>query len=68
MSSRRRSSQTETDNGHAAILAVTDDQAQRLYYVMKNGDWTLQLRPVKKPKDSSRSTDTFTTVLAGGSK
>ena len=60
--------QTETENGHAAILAVTDDQAQRLYYVMKNGDWTLQLRPVKKPKDSSRSTDTYTTVLAGGSK
>lgn len=60
--------QTETDNGHAAILAVTDDQAQRLYYVMKNGDWSLQLRPVKKPKDSSRSTDTFTTVLAGGGR
>ena len=52
----------------AVILAVTDDQAQRLYYVMKNGDWTLQLRPVKKPKDSGRSTDTFSTVLAGGSK
>jgi Flp pilus assembly protein CpaB len=60
--------QTENNNGHAVILAVTDDQAQRLYYVMKNGDWTLQLRPVKKPKDSNRSTDTFSTVLAGGSK
>ncbi len=60
--------QTESDNGHAAMLAVTDAQAQRLYYVMKNGDWTLQLRPVKKPKDSNRSTDTYTTVLAGGSK
>jgi len=60
--------QTESDNTHAAILAVTDAQAQRLYFVMKNGDWTLQLRPVKKPKDSSRSTDTYTTVLAGGSK
>ncbi len=36
---------------------MTDEQAQRLYYVMKNGDWTLQLRPVKKPKDSKRSTD-----------
>jgi Flp pilus assembly protein CpaB len=60
--------QTTNDNAHAVVLAVTDDQAQRLYYVMKNGDWTLQLRPVKKPKDSNRSTDTFTTVLAGGSK
>ena len=55
-------------NGHAVVLAVTDEQAQRLYYVMKNGDWTLQLRPVKKPRDNSRSVDTFTTVLAGGGK
>jgi Flp pilus assembly protein CpaB len=56
------------NNQDSVILAVTDNQAQRLYYVMKNGDWTLQLRPVKKPKDSNRSTDTFATVLAGGSK
>lgn len=55
-------------NQHAVVLAVTDEQAQRLYYVMKNGDWTLQLRPVKKPKDNGRSVDTFTTVLAGGGK
>ena len=60
--------QTADDNGHAVVLAVTDEQAQRLYYVMKNGDWTLQLRPVKKPADSNRSVDTFTTVLAGGSR
>lgn len=52
----------------SVILAVTDAQSQRLYYVMKSGDWTLQLRPVKKPKDSKRSADTFATVLAGGSK
>lgn len=55
-------------NEHAVVLAVTDEQAQRLYFVMKNGDWTLQLRPVKKPRDSSRSVDTFTTVLAGGGR
>ena len=60
--------QTANDTGHAVVLAVTDEQAQRLYYVLKNGDWTLQLRPVKKPADSARTTDTFTTVLAGGSK
>ena len=52
----------------AVILAVTDSQAQRLYYVMKNGDWALQLRPVKKPSDSARSTDTFQTVLAGAAR
>ena len=52
----------------SVILAVTDSQAQRLYYVLKNGDWALQLRPVKKPADSVRSTDTLQTVLAGGAK
>ena len=60
--------QSSDNADHSAILAMTDDQAQRLFYVMKNGDWTLQLRPVKKPKDSARSTDTYTTVLAGGAK
>ena len=52
----------------SVILAVTDSQAQRLYYVLKNGDWALQLRPVKKPADSVPSTDTLQTVLAGGAK
>ena len=46
---------------------MTDAQSQRLYYVMKSGDWTLQLRPVKKPKTAALD-DTFATVLAGGSK
>jgi pilus assembly protein CpaB len=50
---------------HVVILAVTDAQAQRLFYVMTNGDWSLQLRPVKKPKDSSQSVDTYPTVIAG---
>lgn len=53
---------------HALILAVTDAQAQRLYYVMKNGDWSLELRPVKRPRDSARSSDTYATVLAGGGR
>ena len=60
--------QTADQNEHAVVLAVTDEQAQRLYYVMKNGEWTLQLRPVRKPKDSTRSVDTFGTVLAGDRK
>lgn len=53
---------------HAVILAVTDEQAQRLFFVMKNGDWSLQLRPVKKPKDSTHTVDTYTTVVAGAAR
>ncbi len=43
---------------YAVVLAVTDEQAKRLYYVQKNGEWMLQLRPVKKPKDGSTSAET----------
>jgi Flp pilus assembly protein CpaB len=57
-----------TSDQASVILAVTDEQAQRLFYVMENGDWSLQLRAVKKPKDSGRSTATFATVFAGGGK
>lgn len=52
------------DNDQSAvILAVTDEQAQRLYWVMQNGAWSLQLRPVKKPKDGNANPATFETVV-----
>jgi Flp pilus assembly protein CpaB len=50
---------------NAVILAVTDEQAQTLALVLKTDDWSLQLRPVKKPKDSPHSVTTYGTVLAG---
>jgi Flp pilus assembly protein CpaB len=48
------------------ILALTDAQAQKLFFVEKNGDWTLQLRPVKDPADSPESIETVATVLGDG--
>jgi Flp pilus assembly protein CpaB len=48
----------------AAILAVTDEQAQRLYWVTQNADWSLQLRPVKRPKDGKAPPATFDSVVA----
>ena len=48
------------------LLALTDAQSQKLFFVMKNGEWTLQLRPVKDPADSPESIETMTTVLADG--
>jgi Flp pilus assembly protein CpaB len=48
------------------VLALTDAQSQKLFYVMKNGDWTLELRPVKDPADSPESIETITTVLGDG--
>jgi Flp pilus assembly protein CpaB len=54
------------NNGkYAVVLAVTDEQAQTLSFVVENGEWTLQLRPVKKPKDSKHSVTTLDSVLRG---
>jgi hypothetical protein len=48
------------------ILAVTDSQAQKLFFVMKNGDWSLQLRPKGRAKDSPESVETVESVLGDG--
>jgi pilus assembly protein CpaB len=51
-----------------AILALTDSQAQKLFYVMKNADWSFQLRPKSHPKDSPESVDTLESILGDGLK
>jgi hypothetical protein len=48
------------------ILAVTDAQAQKLFFVVKNGDWSLQLRPVLHAADSPGSVETIESVLGDG--
>ena len=47
------------------ILAVSDTQVQRLFFVLKNADWTLELRPVVNAADSRERVDTINSVLAG---
>ena len=42
-----------SDSVSAVVLGVTDAQAQQLYFATRNGEWSLVLRPVKKPKDSA---------------
>jgi Flp pilus assembly protein CpaB len=59
---------TSESGKHSVLLALTDAQSQRLFLTTQKGDWTLQLRPVKKPRDSRRTIDTIPTVLAGGAK
>lgn len=50
----------------SVLLAVTDTQVQRLFYVLKNADWTLELRPVVNAADSPERVETLTTILAEG--
>ncbi len=52
----------------AVILAVSDVQVQRLFFLMKNADWTLQLRPVLEPTDSKERLETTDSILKRGIK
>jgi Flp pilus assembly protein CpaB len=56
------------DNSTSAVLAVSDAQAQKLFFVAKNGDWSLQLRPAADATDSPESVETVETVLGDGLK
>jgi Flp pilus assembly protein CpaB len=49
----------------SVILAVTDTQVQRLFFVLRNADWTLELRPVVNAADSGDRTDTLNTIRGG---
>jgi len=55
-------------NQDSVILAVTDTQVERLFFVMKNADWMLELRPAVDAADSPERIDTLASVLAGGIK
>lgn len=48
------------------MLAVTDAQAQKLWWLVKNGDWSLQLRPVTNAADSPESFETSGSLLTDG--
>jgi Flp pilus assembly protein CpaB len=50
----------------SVILAVTDTQVQRLFYVLKNADWTFELRPVLNPVDGHGASETAAQILKGG--
>jgi Flp pilus assembly protein CpaB len=62
------SAPTSPNQANSVILAVTDTQVQRLFYVMKNDDWTLELRPAVNAADSSERVDTLNTILTAGVK
>jgi Flp pilus assembly protein CpaB len=57
---------TGASQSPSVILALTDSQAQKLFFVMKNGDWSLQLRPPVKAADSPESVETVGSVLGDG--
>jgi hypothetical protein len=50
----------------SVLLAVTDTQVQRLFHVMKHGQWSLQLRPPLKSNDSPESVAYAGSILTDG--
>lgn len=48
------------------ILAVTDRQAHKLFWLMKNGEWSLQLRGVSETADSPEGVDSSASLLLDG--
>jgi Flp pilus assembly protein CpaB len=57
---------SSTTGSSSVILAVSDTQVQRLFFVLRNADWTLELRPVVNAADSGERVDTINSVLGGG--
>jgi pilus assembly protein CpaB len=50
----------------SVILAVSDQQVERLFYVLKNADWTFELRPAFAAKDGPVRIESGMTILHGG--
>jgi pilus assembly protein CpaB len=54
------------DQPFSAMLALTDAQAQKMWWIAKNGEWSLQLRPVTEAGDSPERLDTSKTLAFDG--
>jgi Flp pilus assembly protein CpaB len=50
----------------SVMLVLTDAQAQKLFWVMKNGEFSLELRPTDDPADSPESAEASKTLLGDG--
>jgi Flp pilus assembly protein CpaB len=50
----------------SAVLAVTDTQSKKLWWVMQNGQWSLFLRPMRKSEDSPDTLENQTTMVRDG--
>ena len=57
---------TQETGDQSVKLAVTDAQAQKLFWIFTNGDWSLSLRPTTDAADSPEGFEWSGTVLADG--
>jgi pilus assembly protein CpaB len=50
----------------SVLLALTDAQARKLFFVYRNGDWALALRPPDKATDGPEGVESAKTLLTDG--
>lgn len=51
---------------NSITFAITDNQAEKLFYAVQNTSWSLVLRPVAKPSDSPESVQTIQGLIGAG--
>jgi Flp pilus assembly protein CpaB len=53
-------------NANEITFAVTDTQAEKLFFASQNTSWSLVLRPVARPSDSPESVQTIQGLVGAG--
>jgi len=54
------------NEGFTVMLALTDSQATKFWWLVNNGDWSLQLRPISDPSDSPEEVNNAKTNAVDG--
>ena len=54
------------DDGFNAVLAVTDNQVQKLFWANKHGEWHFELRPTTDAADSPENVESAHSLLVEG--
>ena len=57
---------TNPNSPFQVMIAMTDAQAQKFWWIVQNGKWSLQLRPVSNPADTPDSYENSGSLLADG--
>lgn len=55
-----------TSSSLSVLLAVTDTQVQKLFHVLKHGEWSFELRPPLKSNDSPEAVAYASSILTDG--
>jgi Flp pilus assembly protein CpaB len=56
----------QNSDGTSVLLAVTDTQVQKLFHVIKHGEWSLELRPPVKSNDSPETVAYAGSIMRDG--